>query len=495
MSVNTNASQTWHAASSYFRSLCSAEDGESVRRRARENDSTAEHVQLPELHLIPDGWLSGRMLFWPTVPSRLWRISLVSSRLPERRDLCSWWYDALRTTCARCNPEREALLTVPGTTCFDAAVRASELFGIPRIEVHASDDQALNPESAVAWLNSKISASLDVMEGSALVTPVFLSPRVQPQAALEPATNAPLRDIISFAMADRLVLLHCRQGGNIWNLSKDHMRQSSPAIVIAAQTSRHQNDLQEIASHSVVPWLLFDDADPSQADQSASSGVDTTRKADWADSAWNESSSDPISNPGDWLCHWTRPFRSAWPDQSPDDFLDELILGCKSADRSALAALIRITDQKKVIATVARKEEQPTVSLTAVRLAEFRERRVFRMHRRRYDFEPYGIAVRKAALIQLGARPVQYVDHQPDADNDCVQQQFDETLFQQPRFDRNGKIDWSTEQEWRLPGDLDLSAIDPSAVVVFVNEETESARFPQSCKWKVITVPHPDGLD
>lgn len=499
--VNTNTPNPWQVVYSHFHQRCQANEVPSADADSREIRTPEERCSDPVLSLISDGWLAGRMLFWPHGLSSLWRISLVSSRLPERRDLCSWWYDALRTTCARCNPANETLIAVPGTTCFDPIVRASELFGIPRLEVNTPLQTTFETEAAINWLDSNLHDIQHATPQNELATKVYVSPVLQNApvdrknesetdiAEWTETTDAPVRDIVNFAMADRIIMLHCRQNGHIWKLANELLSQKAPSIVMLAQTKQHRHDVDDLLARGIVPWLLFEDTPAQETNQpvKADSSQRPTVRPEQA-----HFESDPIRHPDDWLCHWTRPFRSAWPDQPADDFLDELILGCESADRSALAALIRIADQKKLLATVARQDECPTVSFTSVSLSAFRERRIFRSHRRRYDFEPYGIAVRKSNLVRLGAHPVQYVDD--GSSNEIphsheATEATEATPFQQPRFDRTGKIDWSTEKEWRLPGDLDLSTLGGSSVVVFVNDETERARFPATCDWPVVVVP------
>lgn len=408
-------------------------------------------------------------------------VSLVSSRLPERRDLCSWWYDILRTTCARIDPEVEYLLAAPGTTCFDAVVRASELFGIRRIEFELPEDGLTDPAGAVAWCRSRIEACRSQTNRNELVTPAILSPQLAHDIDFRSEIDVPMRDIVSFDFADRIVVLHSRKKGTVHRLCQQYLKQPDGKIIMLAQTPNQPKAEQDLIDQGAVPWLLFDDNRPSKIDPEAVSSDVAAREASSQIRLTEFCDDGPVNRPEEWLCHWTRPFRSAWPDQTVNEFLDELILGCQTADRSALAALIRIAQLQKLFASVARKDQQVTVSWTAVPLAEFRERRIFRSHRRRYDFEPYGIAVRKSVLMKLGARPVQYLNGE--------QLKADEVSpFDQPRFDRTGKIDWSNEKEWRSPGDLDLSQIACCDIQVFVDDETERIKLEGLCSWSTIVV-------
>jgi hypothetical protein len=65
----------------------------------------------------------------------------------------------------------------------------------------------------------------------------------------------------------------------------------------------------------------------------------------------------------------------------------------------------------------------------------------------RYSF--YGIATSKRAAFDLGARPVIYI---PDEEGAWIPQ---DQKWRQVRFEL-GRVDFTHEREWRLPGDLNL---------------------------------------
>ena len=440
-----------------------------------------------EYWMIPSGMLSVRFAYFPFGPLPGTAVSLVSSRLPERRDLCSWWYDILRTTCARCEPETEYLLAVPGTTCFDAVVRASELFGIPRVEFEVPSDDfwdatgTVNSTAALAWCRSRAEVYLANTNRNELIRPAILSPQLCNDVDVENEVDFPLRDILSFDFAERIIVLHSRKKGVVHGLCQHYLQQPDEKIMMLAQTPNQPKAEQGLIEHGAVPWFLFDDHSLSASGTESNAMNAVAEEAAPKITPAVSADDGPIKCPREWLCHWTRPFRSAWPDQSPDEFLDELILGCQSADRSAVAALLRILQQRKLIASVARKNELATVSMTAVALADFRTRRTFRAHRRRYDFEPYGVAIRKSVMVQLGAEPVHYLESDAEVSSASV--------FQQPRFDRTGKIDWSHEKEWRLKGDLELSKISERDFCVFVSNETERDKMKGLCSSSIVVVP------
>ena len=62
-------------------------------------------------------------------------VTVVSSRVRERRDQLGWWCDLLRTAVLRVDTRDECLFAVEGTVSADAVVRAAELFEIALLQV------------------------------------------------------------------------------------------------------------------------------------------------------------------------------------------------------------------------------------------------------------------------------------------------------------------------------------------------------------------------
>ena len=189
------------------------------------------------------------------------------------------------------------------------------------------------------------------------------------------------------------------------------------------------------------------------------------------------------------LTHCTRRRKGPWPDQVDTDYLDDLILDREDADHSALAALLRIVRQQRLIATAQTiRGATPVVSFTAVPLAELRRLRVFRPHRGRWDFEPYGICLRCDRLKQLGARPVQYGDDR--LWNRLALNERPFFQFRKTRRETGARhIDWSVEDEWRVLGTIDLAEFPADAALVFVPTAAEAEKMAAISRWPVTIVP------
>ncbi len=429
------------------------------------NSRAAVTVCFPRLP--PDrffAWLGPRVILWPTGVISARRTSIVSSRIGKRKDLKHGWFDALRTAVIR-QDHTECLCYINGTAPADAVIRASELFGAQRLRIDVASDGNSSAEELIQWLESKakLQPSQSTLENVAYVSPRWSADTSGQRRDVDSNGPRPLKDTALVLVAERIVALSCRAGGHIEQLLERHLQDATreASVLLAAVTEAETSSIsRSLVAHGAVPWLLG--AEPTRTSTRATSP--DGQRADSRESTNSCRADGPLQGPDEWLCHWTRPRCGPWIEQPEEEFLDELILGCQTADRSAYAALLRITERRQIMASAAARNASKTVSFTAVPLGEFRNRRIYRKHKLRFDFEPWGIAVRKSALEKSGCRPVTYVDRdrydEVSAEDRC---------FQQLRFDAGNRIDWSQEREWRYAGDLDLSQFSAADVVAFVD--------------------------
>jgi hypothetical protein len=192
---------------------------------------------------------------------------------------------------------------------------------------------------------------------------------------------------------------------------------------------------------------------------------------------------------GAWLVHCTRGRQAAWPGQSEEQFFDWLLLSApQTADLSPLATLQRIVGQQHLVGSGrTTRSGRPVVCFSDRPLLDVVGQRVFRSHLGRWDAEPFGIAIRKAAAQRMGAQPVIYFDPKrrsaqpPDlsiATND------DQSWRLQPI---GTTYDWTTEREWRLPGAMDLRQLGGDDAVVFVASDNQRSQIIDS-KWPIISI-------
>ncbi len=489
------AISVWNQTAVHERSTCSAVALDlSVAAGACSPGGSVASVTLSFPRLPPEvffEWLGPRLVFWPAGIVSSQRTSIVSSRIGKRRDLKRGWFDALRTAAIR-HGTTECLCCVGGTAAAEAVVRASELFGVRRLRIDVQPGDSVSEAELVEWLESKTAAqplSESVLEDVACVSSA-LQVDTNHRSCDQTRNSQPfsIRDATLVLAAERIVALSCRAGGHVESLLKRHLQdERCEASVLLASVAESEAEPEPVApslvSLGAVPWLLGRGSADAEVRRSADSNTASARarRPELPDPSVSDG---PLYAPEEWLCHWTRPRQGPWVEQSDEEFLDELILGCCTADRSAYATLLRMVEQCQITASRSVRNAARTVSFTAVPLGDFRARRVYRKHKQQFDFEPWGIAVRKAALEICGCCPVNYLAR--DAYDDVADE---DRLFLQVRTDEGRKTDWSQEREWRYAGDLDLGQFGPEDVCAFVDTDDEATALSTVTPWRVLQLP------
>ena len=447
-------------------------------------------------------WLGDRLFLYLNGPPQKRLIAPVSSRLKQRLDLERWWFDLLRTLILRSDAAEESIVVVESTAPFFAASRAARLFGrtllrfeLPSIPTCRCDDD----------LRSWFSYCLDLMKTAddqppdETVDRVLVSPELHPDLTgvndCEPEfSGLPLGDRLLFATADRIQILSCRAKGTVSELLRLHLldpdRPSTSVLMACDENGLFPEPVKDLPV-GWVPWILEPSRLPEESNETVAGSseprISLSNDQNPESTTTNNDLAliqNPLQNPGDWLLHWTRAAAGPWPGETTDDFLDALILRTETADHSAVTTLLRILSEGILRASAEGiRGSFPVVAFTGVPLVEFQKRRVFRKHRHRFDFEPWGIAIRKKSLLSRGVRPVIYGD-----DNVWSVLDHEERPFFQ-KATSGGATNNTEELEWRAAGDIRLSEFSSSEVCVFV-DSTDAARMVSfHSPWNVIVVP------
>ena len=179
------------------------------------------------------------------------------------------------------------------------------------------------------------------------------------------------------------------------------------------------------------------------------------------------------------MVHCTRACVGPWPGETKRQYQDAILLGEDECFlRSPLETLCRIIRSGTILASaIVTSSKYPVVCWSAVPLLNLLERRCFRSHVQRWDYEPFGIAVRLEVAKQLGCQPVIY--GQPrDRKKLRAGDRF--------RFQAVGKsIDWRSEQEWRMCGSLNLLALSEQDVRVFALDTADVRERLSQVSWPV----------
>ena len=453
-------------------------------------------VGWPECEARPlEQWIGPRLMWWPRGIPEGRKVAWVSSRLGRAIDERPDWFAVLRSAVAKLDSKHDVLLTAPSTTVDRFLERSAILFGLRRLRIHLDErrtlidwlvrlrrqlwrnDLARDSETQIETASSEVFVS---PAGGWALLPV---PRAEDRDGQEcPSSELPLSDRVLIAAADRLLALQVRPNGNLHQLLR--ARLADPAwptasVWMALGESLVSADVAtELQSLGAVGWWLFvaDAASVRQHDSgfSSSDASCVGHEFPWPD--------------GDYLVHWTRRRDGPWPDQSETDFIDDLLLSRESSSHSAFAALSRIVQQRRLIASAAGiRGETGVVSFSANPLSELAKQRTFRAHRGRWDSEAFGLCVRRDWLQAQGARPVIYGD---DASWPTLSDS-ERPFFQlrTTRARRGAKvINWSQEAEWRVSHDLDLSEASRDDVVLFVPSAEEARQLAAISPWPVFVL-------
>ncbi|MBI2838851.1 MAG: hypothetical protein HYX75_11075 [Acidobacteria bacterium] len=159
------------------------------------------------------------------------------------------------------------------------------------------------------------------------------------------------------------------------------------------------------------------------------------------------------AGPWEFLSHYTREPDGAWLGEPRAVYLGWLAHGHHDDHRDAGGALRRILSERTIRASGRLMPGRcPMVSFTALPPGEVGRLMKWRTGLHRWTVRPYGVAVRRAVLEAIGARPVSYL-----ASADIQRLPEAERLFSQKH--EPPATDWAGEIEWRLRGDLRLDSI------------------------------------
>jgi hypothetical protein len=180
----------------------------------------------------------------------------------------------------------------------------------------------------------------------------------------------------------------------------------------------------------------------------------------------------------DYICHWTRANHGPWPEQLRAEYYKS-IAESNHYPNSGLAALVNIIRGKRICGSSENiRENNSAIAFSSLHPKEMLHLMTWRKRYVRYNFEPYGIAISRKMAASIGMRPVIYGPaslYKRLADSD------------KPFFQNEGGKggDWRPENEWRYPGDLDLSQIPTDELLVIVRHHAEIEALRQHGDWRV----------
>jgi hypothetical protein len=424
----------------------------------------------------------------------------------RRLELQRNWFAELRSVARQMAMQDQAMLLIPGTAAAMYAQRAAELYGGRRV-VLMRDGECTR--SWHAWLDVVRRRMLALEPFESHVSRGWVSPPLarwedrgqrnsgqpsqecrtpdgrtrRPRAEGECEAVIPVQDLLLAALAEQWIVLSAKRGGNIERIIDGMLgqdREEARQVYLTSDSNRIPGVLRErwVGQGAKLLEPVQDEGVVEEGAVVAAISTVQPRQHSWR---------NVTELTGTYLTHCTRGRFGPWPGQSENEYLDDLLLNRPSADHGPLATLRRIIAQRRLMAASGVvRGDGPVVCFSAVPPGELAQLRRFRPHRCRWDFEPYGIALAMAPMLERGARPVIYGDERvwislPEELRPFFQLRSTHTA--------QGNVwDWSVEQEWRYVGDVDLSEFDAQDVVVIVKCAEAAQQVFDICPWEVCLV-------
>jgi hypothetical protein len=300
-------------------------------------------------------------------------------------------------------------------------------------------------------------------------------------------------------LAPTLFVLAVRRGGKVEQLVRARLREeyvppgTTMVAVPESSPGRRRSLPQELADDGAVLWIS--NASRSRRSIEAQRWGCRGRTVPATLMPWSslpqdaspQDAKDPNANAEDpFLVHCTRARSGPWPDQSERDVCEEAFLSPWGEPPSPLETLARILQRQRLVATHRLiRGEVPTVCFSARPLRHLIAMRAFQPHLARWDWEPYGIAIRQSWLVQHGARRVEYLPRR-----EIQSRPLFERTFLQPSPESSADRDWRVEAEWRVPRDLRLSRLPFDQAWVFVPDRNAARNLQPLSRWPILVV-HP----
>ena len=441
------------------------------------------------------GWLGQRLYlsaagnFLPSVKFT----SIVSSAIGRHAQRLRDWPQLIDLALQSVAHRRQHLLLTAGSTLHDASLEFARRAGVARLEVECS-----TVATPSGWLAEALAAALSDSGVADLHSRLLVSPDIAERAGRQ----LPLQDRLATALADNIYALSIRKRGTIEQLLNRRLRDAafpSGSVFVAlpersSAAGEHRFATDDWLARGGVGWYVPADMLPVPSElvgcgqrsrgQNAARHMRATHM--WfvnAASVWQRL---PEDESWSHLVHCTRGSAGPLPDESQLHFQHRAWLEGCCPEPLPLLTLNRICCEQRLRASSRiTRTEQPCVSFSAVPLPELLRRRVFRPHLGRWDWEPYGILVRRQALQELGAQPVLY---RPASEYHLLPESSRPYFQPHDGLSQPAGQDWSQEREWRLLGDLDLRRLGSESVALFVRTQTEARQLSRFSAWPVFWV-------
>ncbi|MBW2059971.1 MAG: hypothetical protein JRI95_00245 [Deltaproteobacteria bacterium] len=276
------------------------------------------------------------------------------------------------------------------------------------------------------------------------------------------------RDACLVILSSSILAAEIRSGGNMERLIREALKQEADAKVFRPdefdRATAGNKTLLSLGAQACRLPLAPIQTDLKEEKIVARDGV--TIQTDLKDNTY--------------LIHFTRSCPGPWPGQPLDEYYRSLLEMKKEAAHTAFDTLNRILKEQRIRGSGHLiRGRMPVVSLTAQSLKDLKSLIRWRRGLVRWAFEPYGIAMARALLVELGARPVIYGGEE-DWQRLPHDRKYRFQLHQPP------DTDWSLEKEWRLPQDLNLKDIPEEHIRIILPSTHEAMLIASAFSYQVV---------
>jgi hypothetical protein len=294
-------------------------------------------------------------------------------------------------------------------------------------------------------------------ELAASPTVAFLDPPLAGRTAYR-------RDREVCAAADTVVVVEARARGNVETAARERLAAGGKVLVCppgAGPATAGNRRLLDAGAPELRPEMLDDDAPALRGILAAPPPPPRPRRPPFRVPPERD------DEPWPWVVHYTRARPGELPGEPRWEYLRTLAESADPLFHGARRVLERILREGRIRASGRLvRGGTPAVSFTDAPPAEVARLCRWVRHLGRWNFEPYGIGLRRAAAVALGVRPVVYG---PPALFDTLPRE-ERHLFQTTGTRRGA--DWTAEREWRARGDVDLDDWPREDTVVVVPDES-----------------------
>ncbi len=396
-------------------------------------------------------------------------VAIVSSHQSKHPEWSSQWRSNLQHAISRCKQENKVVLYSRDNPMGFWIEQFAKRFSAATVRVELSQvSKKVSADRCDSWLQ--------------------LNKSDDGESEIAAMRGLPLIDRALFALADIIIAINIRRGSKTEQLSRKWLEinyEHRSKFFVCATRDPKASDLHEQDDLARLPKIKKSKANCSrraveeyrwqceiknQSDHVPSSQAICIASQMFQRSSWNSS---------DYLVHCTRSRSGKYPLQSDDGYATEMMVDVHDLLATPLETLRQILiDQRLIATTMLKRDGHASVSFSNVPILELLQRRRYQKHLQRWDWEPYGLGIRKESLIaRNAARPVHYVRNANEATDTPV-------WLCQPAQSADSLQNWEAEREWRTPIDVRLSVFESHEVFVFVAHAFEArqlaclSRFP-----------------